>query len=152
MDTDLSVWNQYGMGYIPHNVVIDTDTIVRYTNSGYDESTIKNIIESYLPTGIEEPDSPLPERPVLLDCYPNPFRSETRFVIRASGSREAQLTIYNLMGQVVARFMVKVSQSGEGWLRWKGQMENGAVLPNGVYLAVLQTETGTRSLKLLKVR
>lgn len=49
IDPDRSVWNQYGMGYIPHNVVIDPNMVVRYTNYGYNESAIINVIETWLP-------------------------------------------------------------------------------------------------------
>ena len=50
IDPDRSTWNKYGLGYIPHNVVLDPDMIVRYTNYGYSESTIINTIETWLPT------------------------------------------------------------------------------------------------------
>jgi hypothetical protein len=43
-----SVLNAYGDGYIPYNVVIDTEGIVRYTDSGFSENTIHNIINQYM--------------------------------------------------------------------------------------------------------
>ena len=49
IDSDYSVWNQYGMGYIPHNVIIDTDMVVRYTNYGYEENYLIQTLEPLLP-------------------------------------------------------------------------------------------------------
>lgn len=50
-DQQGTVWKQYGMGHVPHNVVIDEAMIVRYTNFGYDEPALIKVIEKYLPGG-----------------------------------------------------------------------------------------------------
>lgn len=47
-DTPNIVWNMYGMGYIPHNVVIDHTMTVRYTASGFNQTAITNTIQTYL--------------------------------------------------------------------------------------------------------
>ena len=49
LDPTQSVYNTYGNGYIPYNVVIDTKMILRYTASGYDEAAMIAVIEQYLP-------------------------------------------------------------------------------------------------------
>lgn len=49
IDQNYSVWGQYGMGYIPHNTVIDPSMTVRYTTYGYKQAKIIEIIEQYLP-------------------------------------------------------------------------------------------------------
>ncbi len=46
-DTDYLVWNNYGMGYIPHNTLIDTAAKVLYTDFGYDEAALISLIENY---------------------------------------------------------------------------------------------------------
>jgi len=43
-----SLFQQYGDGYIPHNVILDTDGIVRYTDSGFNESAMHAIINQYM--------------------------------------------------------------------------------------------------------
>ncbi len=48
-DANGTVWNQYGMGYVPHNTVIDDTLIVQYTWYGYYENTIRGIINTYSP-------------------------------------------------------------------------------------------------------
>jgi len=43
-----SLFNQYGAGYIPHNVILDTEGIVRYTDSGFDGNALHSIINQYM--------------------------------------------------------------------------------------------------------
>jgi hypothetical protein len=43
-----SIYGQYGDNYIPYNVVIDTEGILRYTDSGFNESAIHSIIDAYM--------------------------------------------------------------------------------------------------------
>jgi hypothetical protein len=40
-------YNGYGDGYIPYNVVIDTEGVIRYTDSGFDEEALHSIIQQY---------------------------------------------------------------------------------------------------------
>jgi hypothetical protein len=47
IDSDNFVWNQYGMGYIPHNVVLDTAMKVLYTNYGYEKNLLISLIDNY---------------------------------------------------------------------------------------------------------
>ncbi|MBN1295197.1 redoxin domain-containing protein, partial [bacterium] len=42
-----TVWNKFGMGYIPHNTVIDDLKICRYTNYGFYETQIRNTLTTY---------------------------------------------------------------------------------------------------------
>ena len=44
LDRNRTVWNKYGMGYIPHNVVLDPEMIVRYTTYGYNELAIIAVV------------------------------------------------------------------------------------------------------------
>lgn len=56
IDTEYSVWNQYGMSGIPHNVLIDTAMKVIYTNAGYD---YQGIVEGILISHIDKYYSPV---------------------------------------------------------------------------------------------
>jgi len=47
IDPSYAVWNQYGMGYIPHNTLLDTSMKVLYTYYGYEEQTLLNLINNY---------------------------------------------------------------------------------------------------------
>jgi peroxiredoxin len=47
-DNNEAIWNQYGEGYVPLNLVIDKDKVIRYKEAGYDEAAIKAVIDKYL--------------------------------------------------------------------------------------------------------
>jgi peroxiredoxin len=47
-DHNESIWDQYGEGYVPLNLVIDREKVIRYKEAGYDEAAIKAVIEKYL--------------------------------------------------------------------------------------------------------
>jgi len=47
-DNSEAIWSQYGEGYVPLNLVIDKDKVIRYKEAGYDEAAIKAVIEKYL--------------------------------------------------------------------------------------------------------
>lgn len=47
-DTSESLWNIYGEGYVPLNIVLDRNMTIRYKQAGYSESTIIDTIKKYL--------------------------------------------------------------------------------------------------------
>jgi peroxiredoxin len=47
-DNSESIWNIYGEGFVPLNIVLDRNMTIRYKESGYNESTITNTIKKYL--------------------------------------------------------------------------------------------------------
>jgi peroxiredoxin len=47
-DTSLTLWNIYGEGYIPLNIVLDRNMTIRYKKAGYYESEIIAAITKYL--------------------------------------------------------------------------------------------------------
>jgi len=47
-DNNKTIWNIYGEGFVPLNIVVDHNCLIRYKKAGYSESEIKSIIEKYL--------------------------------------------------------------------------------------------------------
>jgi hypothetical protein len=43
-----SLYSQYGNGYVPYNVVLDPDGVVRYSASGFNEAAIHAVIQQHL--------------------------------------------------------------------------------------------------------
>ena len=54
-DTQNTGWNQFGMGYIPHNVIIDHNNVIQYTDFGFDQNAIVNTIQQLLTIMNESP-------------------------------------------------------------------------------------------------
>ena len=47
-DNDEAIWDQYGEGAVPLNLVLDRNNIIRYKAAGYDPAEIRRFIEKYL--------------------------------------------------------------------------------------------------------
>jgi len=93
--------------------------------------------------------------PVLSPNVPNPFNAETtiRFVVPADlAGHPVELTIYNLAGQRVRRFIPADVQPGPGALAWNGLDESGAPVASGIYLCHLRVGRYSAVRKVLCVR
>jgi len=93
----------------------------------------------------------LPYRSSISAAYPNPFRvgHSGSFDVQIKASETGIVSIYNLSGQLVARYNVS---SGSSRVTWNGFDSNGNACASGVYLYKLNTQSTqqTRKLMLLK--
>lgn len=105
-----------------------------------------------VPTAVEEWAGVLPQRMTLLPAYPNPFNPTTTIHFSLSHAVEAELAIYNLLGQRVATLVKGLQEAGPQVLQWEGRDDAGHELASGVYFCRLQagTQVETRRLLLLK--
>ena len=55
-DGDGAAWNLFGMGYIPHNVVVNHMMEVVYTSSGFEQENIISAIETSIEYMQQDPD------------------------------------------------------------------------------------------------
>jgi subtilisin-like proprotein convertase family protein len=79
--------------------------------------------------------------------YPNPFNSETHFKFSLASESRTDLTLYNLLGQQVARIADGVMQAGT-----HDVLFNADRLTSGVYLARLSTSNSSITRKVLLLR
>ncbi|MCC7262644.1 MAG: T9SS type A sorting domain-containing protein [Candidatus Latescibacteria bacterium] len=84
--------------------------------------------------------------------YPNPFNPSTTIRFSLPRAGEAELCIYNLMGQRVATLMYGVQEAGPHVLQWNGRDEQGRELASGVYFYRLQAGGRVETRKLLLLR
>ena len=84
--------------------------------------------------------------------YPNPFNPSTTLRFSLPQAGEAELSIYNLLGQRVATLMHGVQEAGPHTLTWNGRDEQGRELASGVYLYRLQAGAQVEARKLLLLR
>jgi peroxiredoxin len=47
-DNNQTIWDIYGEGYVPLNIVVDRNCVIRYKKAGFNEDEIRAIIEQYL--------------------------------------------------------------------------------------------------------
>jgi len=100
----------------------------------------------------EETGMALPDGMRLEQNFPNPFNGETtiRFALPQSG--KAELAVYSLTGQKVAKLITGVETVGEHIVHWNGRDQQGRELASGVYLYRLRmgNRLQTRKLALLQ--
>ncbi len=82
-----------------------------------------------------------------LKCSPQPFNPETIFNFNLPQKGQAELEIYNLVGQQVAVLLDRVLAAGAYALPWNAQG-----LPSGVYLARLNTTAGSVTQRVLLLK
>ncbi len=93
------------------------------------------------------PEQSLSESALVVDNYPNPFRTSTTIRFSLARAADVRLTVHDLLGRVVAEI-------ASGW-RERGEYNihflPGA-LPTGIYLYRLITGTAVRSGKMYLMR
>jgi hypothetical protein len=94
-----------------------------------------------------ENDYQLPVKPVLINCYPNPFNVSVNieFVLNRPGM--VSLSIYNIQGQRVSTLFDASISEGEHRITW-----DGSEFPSGVYFAKLQAGSVSKSVKMLLLK
>ncbi len=97
------------------------------------------ILDERLDDVVDQNGTVLPEYPVLLGNYPNPFNAETIIRYRTQhGTRNSLVVIYDIEGRVVRT--LKLGTGGDvSEVLWDGRDYNGWGCASGIYLARLQT-------------
>ena len=155
LDGNLTAWNNYGMGYIPHNVVLDPEMIVRYTTYGYNEQAIIAVIETWLPaTGVEEKTTTdnLPATFQLYQNFPNPFNAQTVIKYYLKDETQISITVYNLLGKGIITLINEIKTPGLYTIQWDGKGSNGKDVASGIYIYRMEAGKFTESKKLSLIR
>lgn len=84
----------------------------------------------------------IPTSSVLLQNYPNPFNPRTTITFQVATSGSVQLTVYNLLGQQVARLVNEVKSPGTYTVAF-----DGISLASGSYLYELRDGQGRMQVK-----
>ena len=76
-----------------------------------------------------------PEEMALLQPYPNPFRSRTRFAVELASSQDVRVAVFDMLGREVALLHEGFHQSGYHQFTWQPNQ-----LADGIYF--IRVETG----------
>ena len=92
---------------------------------------------------LEEKDSHVISDEIsLLGNYPNPFNPSTEIAFELGKSYGiVSLKVFNLMGQTVFETSIKNVRAGNHKITWEGSDISGAVVPSGLYLYQISTDT-----------
>jgi VWFA-related protein len=102
------------------------------------------------PAWTMENHAALPQLFEVEQNFPNPFNAETviHFTLDQSGNVVA--SIYNVFGQRVKMLINGILQQGSYTITWDGTTSFGKV-PSGTYLLKVQSESGSRVIKMIYV-
>lgn len=96
--------------------------------------------------------NPIPDSPILLRNFPNPFNATTRIQLELPETGFISLEIYNLLGQSVRALFAGNLPAGRHQFLWDSRDEAGLALASGVYFLHGQCGRNDICSKLLLVR
>lgn len=102
-------------------------------------------------TAVEEKDA-LPVGFSVAQNYPNPFNPETSLSFTLPQPASVQVAVYDALGRRLAVLADRRFTAGGHSLRWNGRDQSGRSVASGVYMAVVQTETERRVVKMLLMK
>ena len=94
----------------------------------------------------------LPGQPQLLSNYPNPFNPYTYVRFEIPKSTPMTLTVYNLLGQELARLHEGSIKGGFHEIIWNGRDGAGQSVASGLYIAVFVTPDLTQTIKMVLLK
>ncbi len=97
-------------------------------------------------------DPVLPRKISLAQNYPNPFNLSTSIAFTTIKPGKVQLSVYNVLGQLVAMLVDREVSAGTYTVEWNGLNSTGEAVPSGIYFYRLTAEgvTQTRKMVVLK--
>lgn len=109
--------------------------------------SIENVTDVYEPE-----QTPLPSGYTLAQNYPNPFNLSTHISFSIPRRSRVELSIYNILGQLVKSFAPENLPAGTFTVEWDGNADNGRTLASGIYFyrLIAADFVATRKMVLLK--
>ena len=130
--------------WVSGNVSTPTESVknalVVFTNENdttQSYSTLTDSLGNYsiglLITSIEENTSVVPTEFELAQNYPNPFSTSTAISYKLNKESEVNVTIYDILGREVKKYLTKQQGTGIHGVTWDGKNNWGMRLSSGVY-------------------
>ena len=91
----------------------------------------------------------IPDKFSLFQNTPNPFNPSTFISFQLPRTEHVRLLIYNTTGQVIRVLVDELTLPGQYTVQWDGRDEIGRVMPAGIYIYRIETESFTSTRKLI---
>ena len=131
----------------------DTDLVVLGTSPISDHGGVFVLINQGTPaTAVTSETTTTPTAFALGANYPNPFNPATTIPLAVpAGTKNVDLTIYNVLGQPLRQVWTGPLPAGEHQLTWDGRDAQGQPVATGVYVYRLQVDGQTHARKMVKL-
>ncbi|MFH2035436.1 MAG: FlgD immunoglobulin-like domain containing protein [Candidatus Zixiibacteriota bacterium] len=93
-----------------------------------------------------------PESFNLEQNYPNPFNMQTTIQYSLPRHAPVNLTIFNLLGQVVREWNIDLQRAGTHSVQWDGKNDDGQIVTSGVYFYRLISDDFAVSQKMVLIK
>ncbi len=117
---------------------------------GFNASTGRGeafLLDTGVPTAIEEATEPLPQKFALRQNYPNPFNSMTTIEFDLPERSYVKLVVYDVLGREVEKLVDKELNAGKHTINF-----DAGSLPSGVYFYVLDAGKFRMARKMVLVK
>jgi len=130
------------------NDLIITQTNAHFINLLFNDGQ-GNFVENPI-TNIAEPNFKI-QNPIL-NCYPNPIRTETTFEFDTNETEQTEISVYDLQGRLITCLTNKDRKGGHNQIKWDGFDTVGKPCKPGPLVAYLKVNGKVRqSIKLIKL-
>jgi len=144
---DTATWT-YTTDNVAVGAGLPTFIIVGVTDDDSSAVHVDEVWYNETPTGMGiSDDAPIASSYELGQNYPNPFNPTTHIRFNIPETGNTKLTVFNIMGEVVANLVDGVVPPGGHTVSW-----NAANMPTGVYFYRLESGNFTQTRKLLLVK
>jgi len=92
----------------------------------------------------EQLETVIPLTYTLGQNYPNPFNPTTTIPLTLPEKSEVTLKVFNLLGQEVVTLFNGTLNAGRHFFIWEGMNQKQALMPSGIYIYQMKTNTGFR--------
>lgn len=103
-------------------------------------------------TAVEEGNAAAPSEFMLSQNYPNPFNPSTEIAFRLPRQSHVTLCIHDVLGNTVRTLLSGIVEAGMHSVPWDGKDDRSFETGSGVYYYRLQTDSGSRVRKMIKLK
>ena len=97
-------------------------------------------------------DIDLPSKFSLYQNYPNPFNPITRIDYDIANQGNVELSIFDITGRKMISLMNEIKDVGSYSIFWNGKNDFGEILPGGMYIYRIESDSFSSTKKLLFIK
>jgi flagellar hook assembly protein FlgD len=84
-------------------------------------------------TSVNSQSAEVPSSFLLKQNFPNPFNGETNIIYSLPENRKVELTVYDILGNVIITLVNDFQSAGEYNVTWNGKNSYDTSMPSGIY-------------------